>query len=50
MNEQNPLIGETLISLSAAAQDFGGVPIPLNTVQKYESVYSNIHLILRCSV
>ena len=40
MNEQNPLIGETLISLSAAAQDFGGVPIPLNTVQKY--VYQGV--------
>ena len=40
MNEQNPLIGETLISLAEAAHDFGGVSIPLNTVQKY--VYQGV--------
>jgi len=31
----NPLHGETLVTLDEAAKDFGGVPIPLNTVKSY---------------
>jgi len=31
----NPLSGETLIPLTKAAEDFGGVPVPLSTVRDY---------------
>ena len=31
----NPLIGETLIPLAKAAEDFGGIPVPLSTVRDY---------------
>ena len=31
----NSLLGETLITIAEAAQDFGGVEIPLRTVRKY---------------
>ena len=31
----NLLDGETLLTLAEAAADFGGVPIPYNTVKKY---------------
>ena len=34
-NAVTPLSGEHLISLDEAAQDFGGVAIPLATVRKY---------------
>lgn len=40
MNERNPLIGETLMTLVEAAKDFGGVSIPIKTVQKY--VYQGV--------
>ena len=31
----NSLLGETLITVAEAAQDFGGIEIPLRTVRKY---------------
>ena len=31
----NALLGETLITLSEAAEDFGGIPVPFNTVRGY---------------
>ena len=34
------LLGETLLTLSEAANDFGGLQIPLNTVKRY--VYQGI--------
>ena len=40
MTGQHSLIGETLITLAEAAQDFGGISIPVNTVQKY--VYQGV--------
>ena len=40
VQKTHPLFGETLITLAEAAQDFGGVSIPLCTVQKY--VYRGI--------
>jgi hypothetical protein len=36
----NQIVGETLITLAEAAQDFGGISIPVNTVQKY--VYQGV--------
>jgi hypothetical protein len=36
----NPLLGEALITLAEAAQDFGGIEIPLRTVKKY--VYDGV--------
>jgi flagellar biosynthesis component FlhA len=36
----NTLLDETLITLKEAAEDFAGVKIPLNTVQKY--VYQGV--------
>jgi hypothetical protein len=48
---QHPLLGETLVTLSEAADDFGGVKIPKSTVVNYtyqgvkgiklESIYIN---------
>ena len=37
MSDQNnhPLSGETLITLAKAAEDFGGVPIPISTLRMY---------------
>ena len=37
MTEQksSPLTGETLIPLAKAAEDFGGIPVPLSTVRDY---------------
>jgi hypothetical protein len=34
-DSQNPLIGETLLTLDDAAKDFGGVTIPYNTLKLY---------------
>jgi hypothetical protein len=34
-NKVNPLHGEQLIPIKAAAEDFGGVAIPLRTVRHY---------------
>ena len=34
-NKPHCLYGETLITLAEAAADFGGVPVPVNTVKKY---------------
>ena len=31
----NTLLGETLITLSEAAQDFGGIPVPISTIRDY---------------
>jgi len=31
----NPLLGETLLTIDEAANDFGGVPISTQTVSKY---------------
>jgi hypothetical protein len=36
------MLNETLITLKEAAEDFAGVKIPLNTVQKY--IYTVAHL------
>jgi hypothetical protein len=36
----NSLLGETLITISEASQDFGGVEIPLRTVRKY--IYAGV--------
>jgi hypothetical protein len=33
--QTNPLVGETLVTLTDAAQDFGGLPIPVATVRSY---------------
>ena len=39
-NNSLHLLEETLVTLTEAAQDFGGISIPVNTVQKY--VYQGI--------
>jgi myo-inositol catabolism protein IolC len=31
----NPLMGERLITITEAANNFGGIAVPLNTVRKY---------------
>ena len=43
MSNQNDssLYAETLITLDKAAEDFGGVPIPYNTLKKY--VYRGVN-------
>jgi hypothetical protein len=35
----NPLVGETLVTLAQAAEDFGGITIPVSTMRDY--VYTN---------
>ena len=41
MSEQpNLLAGETLVTLAEAANDFGGITVPISTVRKY--VYAGV--------
>jgi hypothetical protein len=38
--EENPLLGEHLVTLDDAARNFGGVPVSITTIRKY--VYQGV--------